>query len=607
MLSFLPHAELLSFVAVAAGSYFALQSAAEAIRDRRLDVNILMVVAAIGAIIVHQTRDAAALLFLFSLSSTLEAFAMAKTKSAIAKLVQLRPQTALRIVDGRESQVPVEALHVGDLVRVLPFDKVAIDGEIVEGTSSADESALTGESVPVAKRVGMALVAGTQNLEGTVTMRVTTTVGNSTLDQIIALVADAQENKASGEKISSWFGERYTVFVVIAFALSWIGRSVAGQGTQEAFYSALTLLVGLSPCALVISTPASTLSALAKAARRGILVRGGEFIEKAAQIDYVALDKTGTLTQGKLELAQVAYWDAVTKSVRAWHPGEAVDAGLSEFLAAVATLEQDSGHPIARALVAVAKTAKVPFGRADDSRVVPGQGVEGTVAGRSWGIGSERLFASGSAEGEASLNEIAQTWQGQGQTTVWAKSTGKAAVFGLRDTVRSNAADVVQRMKSLGVRNVVMLTGDRPEAAQTVAASTRVDEVHAGLMPAEKTARIREMAGRGNVMMVGDGVNDAPSLSLATVGVAMGHLGSDIALEAADVVLMQDDLGRIPELIDLGRRTRRIIRTNLLFASGMIVTLAVASFVTKLPLPIAVIGHEGSTVLVILNGLRLLK
>ncbi len=606
-LAFVPKWDVVAFASIVAGSYYALKAAGEAIRDRKLDVNILMVLAAIGAIVVGQERDAAALLFLFSLSSTLESYAMAKTKAAIEKLVQLRPTTAILVKDGQEERVPVESLKVGDLVRVTSFEKLPIDGEIASGMSSIDESALTGESLPVSKKPGDGVVAGTQNLEGTLFVTVAKEVGNSTLDQIIEMVQRAQENKASGEKISEWFGERYTLFVIVAFVVAWVARYLLGQTAGESFYSALILLVALSPCALVISTPASTLSALTKAARRGILVRGGEYIERAAEIDIVAMDKTGTLTKGDLQLASFALQSGTSASFELWSPGLPVPPSCATALSAIASVEEHSTHPIGRAIVRAALVAGVGIPSAVDCVTTPGIGLNGTVDGRSWIVGNAKVLAQNRMEGQLSINTLVSKSESEGKSSVYAIGPDCIVFMSFGDTVREEAKEAVQAMRDVGVKRVVMLTGDRQETARSIAAMTKVDEFHAGLMPADKTELVGKMQKEGHVMMVGDGVNDAPSLALSTLGVAMGSLGSDVAIEAADVVLMQDDLRRIPELIKLGRRTRGIIRANLAFACGMILTLAITSLVTKLPLPIAVLGHEGSTVLVILNGLRLLK
>jgi len=602
--SFFIQRDIFAYLSVACGSYYAVRSTLSSLRQREIDVNLLMVIAAIGAVAIHQTQDAAGLLFLFSLSSTMEAFALAKTKSAIESLVRLRPSQALRVRDGAETLVNVEDLRTGDIIRVNGFEGIPSDGTITEGLSAVDESALTGEAEPVSKGPESEVTGGTQNLDGTLFVRVTKEIGNSVLDQIVSLVRTAQENKATDERISEWFGQRYTIFVILAFVIAWVVRLAIGQPPADAFYSALTLLVGLSPCALVISTPAATLSALANAARKGILVRGGEFIEKVANINVVAMDKTGTLTKGKPRLVEM-----VTANDQVWHSSDPTPptAELRSILANVAAIEKYSSHPLAKALVSAAKEFELAVPLATESRIVPGKGAVGTIYGVALAVGNEAMLHDQSRTIPPELETKVAAWKDTGRTSVLAANSQFVAAFAFEDEIRPEARAVLEDMRSLGIARFLMLTGDKPETAHTVAERVGVTEVRAGLLPADKTEIIRELSTTERVMMVGDGVNDAPSLAQATVGVAMGGLGSDVALNAADVVLMHDKLERIPDLIRLSRRTKGIIRANLIFAAGVIIMLTVSSFVTKLPLPLAVIGHEGSTVLVILNGLRLLR
>lgn len=604
LIAWFPSVRWIAYFSILFGAWFALKSAWTSLRDKEFDVNLLMVLAAIGAVVVGHPEDAAVLLFLFSLSSTLEEFALGKTKSAIAALVRLRPQRAIRVVDGVRTEVAVEDLQIGDLVQVNPFDRLPTDGEIVTGSSSIDASAMTGESAPVPVLVGDEVMGGTQNLEGTLMIRVSRQVGNSALDRIVGLVQDAQENKASGERISQWFGQRYTILVLVAFALSWVVRLAFGQGMQSSFYSSLILLVGMSPCALVISVPASTLSALAHAARRGILVRGGEFIEKAASVDYVVVDKTGTLTKGKPMLMSAMVESG--GSAFEWEPGKATD-GVGEILGVVAGAESFSTHPLASALVRAVSNSEIEVRNSGEMRTIPGKGLVAEVEGQSVWVGNDRLISEQGFEVSSALESFSEERKAMGQTTVYAAGNGFMCIFAFADEIREEAQAVLADLKSLGVNEIIMLTGDKLETAQAVAAHVGVTEVAASLLPEDKVARVRELTSKGSVMMVGDGVNDAPSLALATIGVAMGGLGSDVALEAADVVLSHDKLERIPELIRLGRRTRTVIYTNLVFAGAVILVLTFGSFLFDLPLPVAVVAHEGSTLIVILNGLRLLR
>lgn len=601
------------YLSVAAGSYFALRTAYESVVARTLDVNILMLLAAIGAIVVGRADDAAVLLFLFSLSSTLEHLAMGRTKRAIEALVRLRPSEALLVEETGERAVPVETVKIGDRVRVRPFEQFPTDGDVVLGQTSVNEAAMTGESVPVFREVGDRVLAGTQNLEGTVLVSVSAIVGDSTLDRIVRLVEEAQEHKASGERISHWFGSRYTLFVIAAFAASLLVRVVLGGEIGDALYRSLTLLVALSPCALVISTPASTLSALAWAARNGILTRGGAFIEEAGEIDALAVDKTGTLTSGVPKLVEICVCSFATvpegascgQSESCWAEGRALSPLAAELLGVAAAAEQYSTHPIAQAIVTASREHGLDVPEAADHRVEPGLGVVALLRGERVRVGQSRMFEDGSLP-EGFGQHVAEL-QSEGMTVAILQHGDRYAAFGLRDQPRPEAAAAIRELRSLGVRRIAMITGDTAHTAHAVAQAVGVEEVHAGLLPGDKTRIVEDMvAAKHRVMMVGDGVNDAPSLAKANLGVAMGGLGSDVALEAADVVLMRDRLSGLADLIRLGRRTRAIIRANLLFAGGVITALTLFSLFARLPLPIAVIGHEGSTVLVILNGLRLL-
>lgn len=645
VLQFVPGWSVLGYASVVFGSYFALRSAYESIVERTLDVNLLMVLAAIGAIVVGHVPDAAALLFLFSLSSTLEAMALGKTRSAIEGLVKLRPDRAIRIGADGDQEVPSQDLDVGDLVRVLPYQQVPADGTLAQNWVHLDESAMTGESRPVEKLEGERVLAGTQNLDRMMVMTVTARTGDSTLERIVELVSEAQENKASGERISAWFGQRYTVFVFAVFILAFAVRMTLGNPLPDALYSALILLVALSPCALVISTPASTLSALAFAGRRGILVRGGQYMEEAGRVNVVALDKTGTLTEGRPQLVEVCVGEgwreperlaacpvpasasstavcdrscAVCAFITCWHAGQPMPSNTAAVLSRAAAAEAFSTHPIAEAIVRAAREAGLPIPEADSHTAVAGMGIESVVDGHSLRIGQLRFFEGGETFLPGGFREHVQEMQARGLTAVLMNDGQQWTAFGLHDVPRPSAAGFVQNLKAQGAR-VVMLTGDNPATAHAVAKDLGVDEVHAGLMPQDKAALIGQWVDEGQrVMMVGDGINDAPALARAHVGVAMGGLGSDVALRAADVVLVQDRIERIPVLMDLGRRTNRTIKANLLFAAGMIIVLTLLSFVwplvpalvawtPQMPLPMAVVGHEGSTVLVILNGLRLLR
>ncbi len=606
---FLPY-DALAYISVAAGSYFALKSGYESLRERTLDVNFLMIFAAIGAVVVGRPTDAAALLFLFSLSSTLESYAMSRTRSAIEGLIKLRPDTALRVTDSGDETVATSTLVQGDRVRVAAFASIPADGRVLQGETSVDQSAMTGESIPVSKGVNDLVLAGTQNMDGMFIMEVSAPVGSSTLDKVVDLVRDAQENKASGERISTWFGQRYTIFVLVVFIIAFSVRLAIKEPLPVALYGALVLLVALSPCALVISSPASTLSALAWAGKRGILIRGGEFLERLGKVDTLAIDKTGTLTAGKPVLIEICVCAPVgvgTSMSReedsCWHGTGLLSKEASRMLRAAAAAEQYSSHPIAEAIVLAARNAGISVPEAVDQRDHAGLGVTARIDDGEVKVGQRRFFEELPSDFADHLEEL----QGRGMTVAVLEFDGRLAALGLRDEPRPEAASVLNELGGLGIAHIMMMTGDTIQTAKAVAAELKITDIQAGLMPQDKTELIDRMSREGHeVLMVGDGINDAPSLARASVGVAMGGLGSDVTLNAADIVLMQDRLDRLPEIIRLGRRTSSIIRANLIFAATVIICLTVSSLFFTLPLPIAVIGHEGSTVLVILNGLRLL-
>jgi Cd2+/Zn2+-exporting ATPase len=614
------------YVSIAAGSVIALRSAMRSIASREIDVNVLMVLAALGSVLLGLPVEAAVLLFLFALSGTLEEYAMARTKSAIEGLIRLRPETALVVTPSGDEARPVQNLKVGDVVRVRPFEAFPVDGKVTQGETSVDQSAMTGESQLVPKKPGDTVLAGTQNTEGMVLVDVTAAHGGTTLDKIVELVRDAQENKASGERISAWFGTRYTLLVIAAFFVSLALRSTIGQDGHRAIYASLSLFVALSPCALVISVPAATLSALAWAARRGILVRGGAFIEAIGTVDTAVLDKTGTLTAGRPRLAQICVCDTVVAVVggksecaerdACWREGEEMSNDSRQILQTAASAEQYSTHPIAQAIVEATLAAGMTVPEALHHVSHSGLGVTAIVQGRRVRVGQRRFFEQEDGALPEHFAEHVEEMQHKGMTVAIAECEGEYAALGLEDVVRPEADEVLQELGQLGVKRQIMLTGDTRQTAAAVAKRLGMNDVHAGLLPNDKERIVADLVAQGRkVMMVGDGVNDAPSLARANVGVAMGGLGSDVALSAADVVLMQDRLALLPSLVKLGRRTNTVIRQNLYFGTAVIVALFVGSLVwdalfpatRNLILPLAVVGHEGSTVLVILNGLRLLR
>ncbi len=581
-------------VAYVAGGYYGLLDGLSVLRGRRLDVNLLMILAALGAALIGQPAEGAALLFLFSLSNTLQTYAMDRNRRAIEKLLDLRPPVATVRRGSRLTTLPVEKLILGDVVIVRPGERFPIDGEVVSGTSEVDQSTITGESMPAHKEVGDPIFAGTVNGHGALEIRVTRLAQDTTLAKIVQMVEEAQSSKAKTQRMLDNFEQVYATLVLVgAGVLIAIPYLLLGHDFYPTFYRAMTWLVVASPCALVISTPASILSAIANGARRGVLFKGGAHLERTANLKVIAFDKTGTLTNG-------------TPVLTAALPGEGVSE--EELLRLAAATEARSEHPIAGAIVKAAQSRGLNLPTSADFRAIPGQGIEARVEDQTVWIGGERLFAERRVPIPTELLAQARHLEQNGQTVILVYANRRwLGLLAVADALRPDAAEIVAALKRLGVARVVMLTGDNEQVAADIAARTGVDEYYAGLLPQDKVRILKTLRQKyGSVAMVGDGVNDAPALALADVGIAMGGAGTDVALETADVVLMADDLAHLPHAIGLARRARRTVWQNLTFSLAVIVVLVAMAFGANLPLPLGVVGHEGSTVLVVLNGLRLL-
>lgn len=583
-----------------------VRSAIASLREKVLDVDVLMVLAAIGAGIVGQPFEGALLLFLFSFSNVLQSYAMQRTQKAIHSLLKLRPDKALLKRNGATELVRVESLQVGDIVVVRPGEHIPVDGRITEGSSAIDESSLTGESMPVSKTVGAPLFAGTLNQSGGLEIAVSKRAEDSTLARMVKLVEEAQAEKSGTQRFLEQAEQYYATGVIAFTAIVWLASWLLFHEKFDiAFLRAMTVMVVASPCALVISTPATVLSAIGGAARRGILIKGGSHLERTARIDIVAFDKTGTLTVGRPTVTEMVDASGAHK-LDTQLPG-----GLADLLASAAALEAKSEHPLATAIIKSAATLNLASAEATDFQSTAGKGAEATVNGVRLIIGSERLFRELGASGMDEIAAHSAPFSRRGKTCVWVGSrVGDAvtsrAVLALADTIRPEARDIAASLHRLGVKKVVMLTGDQTAVAHAIAEDAGVDEVLAELLPEGKVEAIRALKKQGRVMMIGDGVNDAPALATADLGVAMGAAGTDIAMETADVVLMGDKLENIPLLIGIARHAKRVLWQNLTFASGVIILLLIAAFGIDLPITMGVVGHEGSTVLVCLNGLRLL-
>lgn len=580
-------------IAFVAGGTHISGHALEDLRAGRVTIDFLMILAAIGAAAIGDWAEGAILLFLFSLSHALEHFVLGRTRRAIRALMQLTPDEALVWRDGRELTIPVDTLVIGDTVIVQPSARIPADGNITLGTTSVDQSPMTGESVPVDKQLGDPVFAGTLNLQGLVQIQVTRISSETTLARMVKLVEEAQSERAASEQFTDWFGQRYTWLVLTgSMAILWGGVLILNEPFSKAFYRAMTVLVVGSPCAVVISIPAAILSAITSAARGGVLFKGGSHLERAALLKTMAFDKTGTLTLGRPRLV-----DAVAT------------AGISEtdLICAGASLEKHSEHPLARAVVEAAISRGITVTEAESVNAVVGSGIEGIWQGKRLRAGKLSWFRDQGLALDADLSQKADSFLSAGKTVIGiGDETRVWGLLAVADALRPTAAAAIKELRELGLSPLVMLSGDHPKVAGQIAGELGM-EFQGGLLPEDKLRFIETMRKEhGSVGMIGDGMNDAPSLAAADVGFSLGGAGTDVALETADIVLLADDLRRLPYAIALARRTQQIIRQNLILAFSVMGGLLVATMLTTLPLPLAVVGHEGSTVAVILNGLRLL-
>lgn len=581
------------------GSIHGVQAAWASLKRLRPDIDVLMVVGAYLSAAIGHVGEGALLLFMFTLAGALEHRAMARARDAVSRLQKLMPRDALRREGDEWEPVPAESLRPGDRVLVRPGESIPADGTVVTGRSSVDQSTLTGESLPRTVVENDAVFAGTMNINGAIEVRVTRPVAESSIQRILTLVLEAQETRQPVQRVIDRLSTPYTVVVFIAAALVLLFELfVRDSALSTAALRSITLLVVASPCALVIATPTATLCGLSRAARAGVLIKGGDALERLASVREVALDKTGTLTTGRIEVVRVVPIG----------PSD-VDALLRVAMAA----EQRSTHPIAEAIVRLARSHRLHPADLATLTNVPGRGVEGTMNQEPIRIGTfkfcEPLIPVCFRNHTKQIVDGVRNDGGMPVVVAW---RGESVVLGVADTPRAGAAELADRLRDVGVERVTMLTGDHATVATRVAAELGIENVRAGLLPEQKVEEIRRLResgadrGRHGLAMIGDGVNDAPALAVADVGLAMGAIGADAALETADVVLLHDDLGRVPWSIALARSARRIMIANLAFAIAVIATLATITLLGALPLGLGVVGHEGSTLLVVANSLRLL-
>jgi Zn2+/Cd2+-exporting ATPase len=559
------------------------------------DIDLLMLLAAGGAAILGEWAEGALLLFLFSLAHALEHYALGRARNAIRSLAELAPANARVLRDGHEVDVPVERVLPDEMVVVRPGERIPVDGEVHEGLSSVDQAPITGESVPVEKGPGTHVFAGTINGDGALVVSTTRAAGDRTLDRVVRLVEEAQTQKAPTQRFTERFERIFVPSALVAVVLLMSVPALAGWlEFSESFYRSMALLVAASPCALALGTPATVLAGIAQAARRGVLIKGGAYLEHLGSIRALAIDKTGTLTFGDPEVTDVL-------------PAQGVEA--DELLAVAAAVERRSQHPLARAVVRRAEAEGLSLLEAGPLQNVTSRGVRSSLNGETVEVGNLRLWAENGSTPPPEIRETVEALGTAGKSVmVVRRGTRWLGTIGVADRPREGIKQVIERLRAQGIYPILMLTGDNRGVAEAVGREVGVDAVHAELLPEDKLELIQQLRrDYGDVAMVGDGVNDAPALAHANVGIAMGGAGTDVALETADVALMADDLSRLPFAVGLSRRARTIIRQNLFIALGVIFLLIIATSTGLIGLGPAVVVHEGSTLVVIANALRLLR
>ena len=587
-------------IAILAGGWLVVPRAVRALKTFTLDMNVLMVVAVVGAVAIGEHAEGAAVAFLFSLSELLESWSVGRARRAIRALMQLAPEIALVKRDGQVEEVPARDISVGETILVKSGQRVPLDGTVTSGASAIDQAPITGESMPVEKRIGDGVYAGTINGEGSLEIQTTKAAGDTTLSRIIKMVEESQAQKAPAQRFVDVFAKYYTPAVmVLALLVGLIPPLLMGAVWMDWIYRALVLLVIACPCALIISTPVSVVAGLTAMARRGVLIKGGASLEALGGLRALAVDKTGTITEGKPRLLDVVPWK---------------DGKADDIVRIAAAIDTHSTHPLAQAVVRHAGDKGIAFVSAANYQAKTGRGAEARINGHDYFVGNHRFaheLGVCSPELEAALAEI----EARAQSVVvvghrpHADCQGEAlGILAVGDAIRPNAIEAIKAIHAAGIKKVVMLSGDNARTANAIATQAGIDEAQGDLLPEDKIEQVKRLAAEyGKVGMIGDGVNDAPALAAADVGIAMGAAGTDTAIETADVALMRDDLGMVAEAITLGRRTLGVIRFNIIFALGIKAVFLILALLGHTSLWMAVLADTGATLLVVANALRLLR
>jgi len=569
----------------------------QALRHKNLDVDLLMVVAAIGAATIGQVLDGGLLIVIFATSGALEAVATHRTAESVRGLLDLAPDQATRLTDTGEQTVDTESLVVGDVILVRPGERIGADGQVTDGASDVDQATITGEALPVAKTVGDEVFAGTSNGSGALRVQVNRPAQETVVARIVAMVEQASATKAKTQLFIEKIEQRYSIGMVTATVALFLVPLFLGAQLQPTLLRAMTFMIVASPCGVVLATMPPLLCAMANAGRHGVLVKSAVVMEQLGQASRVAFDKTGTLTEGTPRLTDI-------------RPLTGSGLTVEELLALAAAAEYPSEHPLARAVVDAARDRDLALAPVQDFDSAPGVGVQATVAGARVTVGAPaRLIADLTERCADRVTEVVTELEQAGRTTTLVlRDSAPVGVLGIVDRLRPDAAATVAALGTLTRATPLLLTGDNPRAAAALAAEVGIDDVRAGLLPQDKLDTVRALQAHGErVALVGDGVNDAPALAAAHTGIAMGKAGSDLTLDTADAVIVRDELATIPTVIALSRRARRLVGANLVIAATFITGLVLWDLLGHLPLPLGVAGHEGSTVIIGLNGLRLLR